>query len=952
MKKILLALLLMPMLTIGQNIELAKGLVAHYAFDGNAKDISGKANNGILPSKGVKFETGKLGKAVKFYSSSHIKIPNSSSLKFYNEVSFSVWVKTYSSESQTIFAKRHDRSGYFAKINIDNGKFRTWFGNNAYSSPKFSISAKLESSYKKGDWVHIVYVFTKNTAKIYLNGKLISTENNLDVNLKIANNNDLYVGKFNDRWYPLNGGVDEFRIYNRVLKGNEIQALYGGKKGSSIQVATKANTSTTDLTHSTIPYKDIQINDEASFILLDIEDDFVRWNYIADHSFLFLLNTKSIKLYDFSKSFLKPEINEIPIDFIHDKIKSTSGHIGFSRMSNNEKGTLVAVMDNDYGIHVFDVRTKSEIKVIPIKEKWKNFIKTTPKEEPIFYAPLFSFISDFEILISGTKYAAIYNIESDKIEYLKLENKILPTYKLDRDYIWKEGNYKMVISKEFYPEDKYPRSLVYKVNENRKLTEFNNSYWLRYFIRGNFYHNKEGVFRKQNDEKITIKNGGFYYCDINEKAYIKGNVIELYNKDLSFNINKIYTYHWSNDYKYLIGFKKNLKGIMIFNFSNIESEMEKQYFLKANDLNTNSSYEKYLSAYPNSTYKDTVNGLLDVIHKKGLAKIMSLYKDNKLRVLQLYAYQNTYPKSNYILDSQTEINRIYKDVFEEISYKKDANKLEKYIVDYSKSPYLKKAKNLVYNIYETEYDRVKIDNTISEFRKYINSYAKSPFIAYAKKAITRLEKSEKEEQNLAVKAKNGNYRSCELYMEMYPSGMYLAEVQKVKNDIDNRAALIESGKNHKTWNLGDKVCLDKSGGIICGSINQWNENKSSAQIKIITSSGGTLEGEDLTKNNLIWIKTTGIGWHLCLDDEIKSSIRNDKSAVVKKPEVKIVSPSYCSKCGGSGNCLKCNGRGTRPCNSHDTNGDGYCTDCNNTGIEKCYSCYGKGTCSSCGGRGR
>ena len=151
MKKTLsfVLLLILVNITFSQAIQLKKGLVAYYSFDGNAKDISKHNNNGILPASGVKFTAGKFEKAANFYSKNHIKIPNSSSLKFYDEVSFSVWVNTNKEGTQAMFAKRHDRSGFHAMVSIKDGKFHTWFGNNAYSSPKFSIGATCNDKYNK-----------------------------------------------------------------------------------------------------------------------------------------------------------------------------------------------------------------------------------------------------------------------------------------------------------------------------------------------------------------------------------------------------------------------------------------------------------------------------------------------------------------------------------------------------------------------------------------------------------------------------------------------------------------------------------------------------------------------------------------------------------------------------------------------------------------------------------
>ncbi len=63
-----------------------------------------------------------------------------------------------------------------------------------------------------------------------------------------------------------------------------------------------------------------------------------------------------------------------------------------------------------------------------------------------------------------------------------------------------------------------------------------------------------------------------------------------------------------------------------------------------------------------------------------------------------------------------------------------------------------------------------------------------------------------------------------------------------------------------------------------GSLEQWNGNKTRAQIKIAASPGGlTDEGDKLTKGNTIWINPKK-GWHLCLDDEKSYALSHDKSA--------------------------------------------------------------------------
>jgi len=95
--------------------------------------------------------------------------------------------------------------------------------------------------------------------------------------------------------------------------------------------------------------------------------------------------------------------------------------------------------------------------------------------------------------------------------------------------------------------------------------------------------------------------------------------------------------------------------------------------------------------------------------------------------------------------------------------------------------------------------------------------------------------------------------------------------------IINRNIKVKNNSNKALWKLGGKICCEKNNGLICGTINQWNEDKSQVLIKIISSPGGTYEGEDLVKGNTIWVPASGRGWHLCLQDEIDKSIAENQA---------------------------------------------------------------------------
>jgi hypothetical protein len=130
----------------------------------------------------------------------------------------------------TTVAKSHDRSGFFSLMGTgSNGEYYSTFGNDVYRSSSVGVSSITGASTAStiGQWVHIAYTFSANEAKIYINGTLKNSVTR-PINFSIANTQNLYFGKYSDSWYPLNGALDEVRLYNQTLSLNRISEIYSG----------------------------------------------------------------------------------------------------------------------------------------------------------------------------------------------------------------------------------------------------------------------------------------------------------------------------------------------------------------------------------------------------------------------------------------------------------------------------------------------------------------------------------------------------------------------------------------------------------------------------------------------------------------------------------------------------------------------------------------------------
>jgi len=226
---------------------LSLGLVAYYPFEGDAKDASGNNNQGTPEGK-VEYVQGVVGKAVRFYGiddRGYIHVPNSESLKFGDAASIALWVRNEDDAGQTnmdcsgqkirnatqvVVAKSCDRIGFVIGYDHFLAEARQ-LGLMAYVLTPRQAGAHRELDRPLRIWTHVAVVFGMGGTRLYHNGKLVTTDER-PVHLDEVNQEDMYIGIQAGKgsclawWYPLNGMVDELRIYNRALSPEEIEALY------------------------------------------------------------------------------------------------------------------------------------------------------------------------------------------------------------------------------------------------------------------------------------------------------------------------------------------------------------------------------------------------------------------------------------------------------------------------------------------------------------------------------------------------------------------------------------------------------------------------------------------------------------------------------------------------------------------------------------------------------
>ena len=222
--------------------NLNNGLVAYWPFDGNANDVSGHGNNAAQVTATLTADRfGNPNSAYNFAGLTNpqiIRVPNSSSLQFTNQATFSLWVKMNSYYGMNgygqaanlgyhvLFSKDYDQCCLYQGIcGLANGNFFDQMMTNGwYSGINFYDTVPGSTI---GQWYNFTWVYTPMEGRMYSNGQLLATKTGT-TSFANSNSKDLYFGRLNSFWYPLNGKLDDVRFYNRALTPGEVMQIYQG----------------------------------------------------------------------------------------------------------------------------------------------------------------------------------------------------------------------------------------------------------------------------------------------------------------------------------------------------------------------------------------------------------------------------------------------------------------------------------------------------------------------------------------------------------------------------------------------------------------------------------------------------------------------------------------------------------------------------------------------------
>ncbi len=228
-------LLIMSMMVLGFTISvhaspitnITNGLVAYYAFDGNANDGSVNSNDGTEHG-GLSYVAGVYGQAVSLDGiDDYISVADDDTLDLTTSGTISAWMKlgagtpglTYNS----IVGKAVGSSGgqvSYEMVVSDRYSTTTGYVNNG----SVNTSAQSNTNLFDDTWHHAAFTWDGSDGNLYIDGNVANDHNGLGTG-GFVNAFTLYIGRFNHTGQGVSytqGLLDDIAIYDRALTGAEV----------------------------------------------------------------------------------------------------------------------------------------------------------------------------------------------------------------------------------------------------------------------------------------------------------------------------------------------------------------------------------------------------------------------------------------------------------------------------------------------------------------------------------------------------------------------------------------------------------------------------------------------------------------------------------------------------------------------------------------------------------
>jgi len=213
---------------------LSKGLVGYWEMDESATpslDSSGNSHSGTW-NNNVAATIGKFANAVDFPDATddYIEVTRTTALEPANSLTVSAWVKAPAqSNFGRIISHGSSTQGYELILQTSGAGSKMEFnlGIGGVEYDVFSNGSVADSL-----WHHVTGTYDGKTMRLYIDGVLQTDTQAITGSVGYSASNNLRMGvQENTTSNDYDGLLDEARIYNRTLSGNEVSQLYSWAPG-------------------------------------------------------------------------------------------------------------------------------------------------------------------------------------------------------------------------------------------------------------------------------------------------------------------------------------------------------------------------------------------------------------------------------------------------------------------------------------------------------------------------------------------------------------------------------------------------------------------------------------------------------------------------------------------------------------------------------------------------
>ena len=206
-------------------VNLQKGLVGHWTMDdadtsgGTLYDSSAYDNHGTINGGVTTSVSGKIGDAFDFDGSEGTGI--TMGLSSPPPTTLCGWVNLDSTSAEAVVVNNPGFRGQNLYVQSGDAIAEVILDNN-------DNSIQARSSVSTGNWYHLVAVLDSNSGQVelYVNGQEKSSQSWDGTYDGDSNIDNIGTDELNAPEQPLDGKIDDVRVYNRALSANEVSALY------------------------------------------------------------------------------------------------------------------------------------------------------------------------------------------------------------------------------------------------------------------------------------------------------------------------------------------------------------------------------------------------------------------------------------------------------------------------------------------------------------------------------------------------------------------------------------------------------------------------------------------------------------------------------------------------------------------------------------------------------